>query len=330
MMKEADIRPVDLMAENDRLHELDVEQLLARRSEFVDVPCPACLSHDSQPAFEKKGFTFVTCRSCETLFINPRPSPRMVAEFYAHCRYLSHWNDHIFPLTEETRRSQIFSPRAKRVIELCTAHGAKNQKLLDVGAGYGTFCEEVAKEGYFEEIIAVEPSESLAATCVKKGLQVINQPIEATTIEAVSVITNFELIEHLFNPLDFLLECARLLEKGGLLILTTPNIKGFDLLSLGALSENIAGPEHLNYFHPDSLAALLGRAGFELVETQTPGMLDAELVRSKMLSGALDAFAHPFLRRVLIEDWDMLGTPFQRFLVENKLSSHLWVVAKRQ
>ena len=103
------------------------------------------------------------------------------------------------------------------------------------------------------------------------------------------------MIEHLFWPKDFLIVCNKILIRGGLLILTTPNIKGFDLMVLNKLSDNVGGPNHLNYFHAKSLKRLLKNSGFEMIELLTPGKLDAELVRKKILSGDLDVSNNPFI-----------------------------------
>lgn len=112
-------------------------------------------------------------------------------------------------------------------------------------------------------------------------------------------------------------------------ILTTPNIRGFDLLTLGKLSNNIGGPNHLNYFHPDSLSYLLERCGFKVIEILTPGELDAELVRKKILAGELDVSNCPFLKYILVDQWGTTGEIFQHFLAQNNLSSHLWIVARK-
>jgi ribosomal protein S27E len=208
-MKEKDIRPDHLMRENVKLHAEDVQQLLTRRNEFVEIDCPACESNNYQFIFEKDGFTFVTCKECETIFINPRPTAEMLAEFYATAKSIKHWNDKIFPASEDSRRRQIFIPRAKRVVELCRKHSVDTNVLLDVRAGFGTFCEEVKKLSVFNKIIAVEPAHDLAETCRRKGLDVIEKPIEEVELDEVSVITNFELIEHLYCPKDFLLACSR-------------------------------------------------------------------------------------------------------------------------
>jgi 2-polyprenyl-3-methyl-5-hydroxy-6-metoxy-1,4-benzoquinol methylase/ribosomal protein S27E len=328
-MIEEIIRPDYLMQENAKLHAEDIRQLLARRNEFAEIACPACDSNSYQVVFEKDGFTFVTCTKCETVFINPRPTFEMLVEFYATSKSIKHWNDKIYPISEDARRSRIFAPRAERVVELCRKHNAVTKVLLDVGAGFGTFCEEIKKLAVFDRVIAVEPSHDFAETCRRKGLDVIEKPIEEVDLVEVSVITNFELIEHLYSPKDFLLACGRALPRGGLLILTTPNIKGFDLLVLGKLSNNIGGPNHLNYFHPESLGILLQHCSFEVIKLMTPGKLDAELVRKKILSSDLDVSGSPFLKTVLIDKWETIGESFQRFLEDSGLSSHLWMVARK-
>lgn len=328
-MREENIRPLNLMRENDILHAEDVRQLLKHKNKFSTIPCPACESKDFRLAFEKDGFNFVVCSDCDTMFINPRPTFKMLTEFYSASKSIKHWNDKIFPASEDSRRSQIFAPRASAVIDLCRQHGAMASTLVDVGAGFGTFCEEIEKLGFFDKIIAIEPSYDLAATCQRKGLTVIAKPIEDVSLDDVSLITSFELIEHLYWPKDFLMACADVLPRGGLFILTTPNIKGFDLLVLGELSDNVSGPNHLNYFHPQSLNVLLTNVGFEIIEIITPGKPDAELVRSKILSGKLDGSSQPFLKNILIDQWELTGANFQQFLVENLLSSHLWIVVKK-
>lgn len=327
-MKEQDIRPPDLIAENDRLHAADVRRIFSDRDSFVSVPCPAC--GDGSPAVEfvKKDFRFNRCPACETLYVSPRPAARQLADFYS-APWIKHWNDKIFPASEQSRREHIFKPRAERVADLCRKYATGTKTLLDVGAGFGTFCEEIDRLKLFDRVAAVEPSRDLAGTCRSKGIETLECPIEEVALKDVDVITNFELIEHLFAPVDFIRYCARVLSRNGLLIITTPNIKGFDLMVLGEHSENIVAPQHLNYFNPRSIARLLESCGMSVVEVLTPGKLDADIVRTKALGGVIDLADQPFLREVLVNEWDRAGAPFQEFLAANCLSSHMWVVAKK-
>jgi len=329
LVKESDIRPEDLMAESARLTDEDALRVLALKEKFVQVACPACDSPSHRHFFEKKGYHFVSCRDCRTVFVNPRPTSEILAEYYAGAESIRYFNEKIFPSSAQVRREKIFLPRVNRVMELVKKYALKTEILVDVGAGFGTFCEEIKRLARFSRVIAVEPAKSQAETCRQKGLEVIAELFERVRISGISVITCFELLEHLFSPKDFLTACMKALEPGGLLILTTPNIQGFDLQTLGLVSDNIGAPDHLNYFHPRSLTSLLQTCGFELVELSTPGQLDVDIVRNKILKGEFDISGCPFLKHILIEEDEVVGRRFQEFLVQNHMSSHMWGVARK-
>jgi 2-polyprenyl-3-methyl-5-hydroxy-6-metoxy-1,4-benzoquinol methylase len=328
-MKEEDIRP-ERFKHDQRLYLLkDIDNLLSMHEDFIEVPCPACSSFSHEQPFKKNGFTYVFCGACETLYMNPRPSPAVLESFYKTSENYAYWNKYIFPATEEVRRERIFVPRVDRTLELCRKYQSELKSLLEVGAAFGTFCSEMASRNVFERIVAVEPTPDLANTCRRKGIETIEKPIEMVSFaeeDKFDVIASFEVIEHLFSPGDFIIHCRKLLKVNGLLILTCPNNKGFDFVVLGTQCESI-DHEHLNYYNPKSLALLLKSHGFNILEVQTPGKLDAELVRKKILSGEYDASKQPFLKQLLIDQWETAGDPFQRFLSENLLSSHMWVAA---
>jgi 2-polyprenyl-3-methyl-5-hydroxy-6-metoxy-1,4-benzoquinol methylase/ribosomal protein S27E len=329
-LRETEIRPDHLAAAQAERFQADVRRLLEHKSEFVAVPCPACGETASVEAWHKYALAYPICASCGTMYMSPRPTPSLLEQYYATSENYHHWNQHIFPASENARRTKIFRPRAERITDIAARHGVRTRTLLEVGAGFGTFCEEVIRMGVFREVIAVEPTPDLAATCIGKGLHVIAQPIEHVELrdEQVDVVASFEVIEHLFCPRDFIASCFRVLAPGGLLVLTCPNGAGFEVVTLRELSSTV-DVEHLNYFNPQSLSLLIGSCGFDVLESFTPGKLDAELVRKRALDGGLSLESQPFLRRVLVGEWERLGTSFQQFLAENGLSSHMWVVARK-
>jgi 2-polyprenyl-3-methyl-5-hydroxy-6-metoxy-1,4-benzoquinol methylase/predicted RNA-binding Zn-ribbon protein involved in translation (DUF1610 family) len=321
-LRETEIRPDALMAEQARRYAADVAWLLERRDRFVEVACPACGHAGHTRQWRKYELEYRRCEACGTVYVSPRPDPALLDEYYRSSSNYEYWNTVVFPASEDARRERIFRPRAERVVSYL-----RTGTLVDVGAGFGTFCEEAARLGSFDRVIALEPEPHLAQTCREKGLEVIEAPVERATIAGgVDVVTSFEVIEHLFSPRAFVEQCAGLLRPGGLLMLTCPNLRGFDVETLGTLSATVDA-EHLNYFHPGSLAALLERCGFDVLEVLTPGRLDAELVRKRALAGEVEL--EPFLRRVLIDEWERLGEPFQRFLAEHGLSSNMWIVGRR-
>ena len=328
-MNENDIRPDNLKKKIRKLSTIDLHNILLHKNDYIEVVCPACESNSNKFIFEKEGFNFVSCNECETVFVNPRPTADLIKKYYNTSHVIKFWNEEVYPKSEDIRRQKIFATRVQKVKELCSRHNAKTNNLLDVGAGFGTFCEEIIKLKLFKNVLAVEPSHTMALTCQKKGIEVIKKTIEDVLLDPVDVITSFELIEHLFCPKQFINACSKNLKTNGLFFITTPNIKGFDLLTLQKVSNNICGPGHLNYFHPQSLQFLLKKCGFKVIEILTPGKLDAELVRKKVLSNEIDISEQPFLKLILIEQWSLVGEKFQAFLANNLLSSHMWMVAQK-
>jgi 2-polyprenyl-3-methyl-5-hydroxy-6-metoxy-1,4-benzoquinol methylase/ribosomal protein S27E len=331
-LSEQEIRPAELMDRARIAILTDVGRMLTRVSEFVRVRCPACDADKPRFRYEKNSLRYEECQGCETMYVNPRPPAEVLAWFYQGSPNYAYWNEFIFPASEAARRQKIFVPRVDRVLDICAKYGVSTKALIEVGAGFGTFCSEVQSRGVFERVVAVEPTPDLAETCRKRGLEVIESPVEQIKLgedELFDVAANFEVIEHLFDPASFVSHMGRLLRPGGILVIACPNGKGFDVETLGPLS-NTVDHEHLNYFNPASLAALVERNGFETLESFTPGKLDAELVRTQILSGAYDVSDQPFLKTLLLDEWDRLGQPFQDFLVENNLSSNMWIVARKK
>lgn len=318
------------MAEQARLFEADTRWLVSQRQRFSAVACPACDAGESDPAWEKNELAYLRCRDCATVYMSPRPSPELMAEYYSSSKNYEYWNRVIFPASEDARREKIFRPRAQRLAEAVHRHGIGTGTLVDVGAGFGTFCEEVVALDVFDRVVALEPEPRLAATCRRKGLEVIESAVEDEGLDLahVDVVTSFEVIEHLFAPRVFLARCATLMKEGGLLLVTAPNVQGFDIVTMGPIAGAV-DIEHVNYMHPGSLGRLMASEGFEVVEHQTPGRLDAELVRKSVLAGRFDLDGQPFLRTVLIDRWDEVGDSFQDFLVASQLSSNMWVMARR-
>ncbi len=335
-LTENEIRPDELMAEQARRFENDVRRLMAHKHEFVRVPCPACDQMDGRHTFIKYGMDYETCPQCETIYANPRPSPEHLESYYTHSENYEYWSKYIFPASENARREKIFKPRVQRVLSVCDRFQLPTRMLLEVGAGFGIFCEEMMKTGRVQHVVGVEPTPDLAEVCRTRGITTIQklvEQIDLAELEAyggqADVVANFEVIEHLFSPRDFLQQCAKIMRPGAVLILTCPNGKGFDVTVLRELSSAV-DVEHINLFNPESLALLMRSCGFDVIESQTPGQLDAELVRKQILSGAFDAKHHPFLQRVLIDDWDRVGNNFQRFITDNNLSSNMMLIARRR
>lgn len=330
-IRENDIRPADLEIGKLEALKADLARLAKNKSAFVNVTCPACSADEGVLEFEKYGFRFDRCPECGTVYMNPRATPEVLADFYAHSVLYEYWDRYIFPASREVRKAHIFRPRVQRILELCRQLAITPGVLVEVGSATGMFCEEALATGAFRRVIGIEPGAAQADTCRSKGIETIEATIEEVgeLEEAANVIASFETIEHVYSPRNFLVRCRKLLTPGGLLVLTCPNYDGFDIMTLGVLSDSLDA-EHINMFNPRSLTQLVKSLGFSVVEVSTPGELDAELVRNKVLDGSLSLNGQAFLQKILVDDWETRGLEFQKYLKQNHLSSHMWLVARRE
>ena len=96
-----------------------------------------------------------------------------------------------------------------------------------------------------------------------RGLRVTTGRLEELALPAASfdVITLYDSVEHLTDPVATLAAVRRLLVLGGIVHLVTPNVGGLQARVLGRLWYHYKPGEHLFYFAPRTLRAALEAAG---------------------------------------------------------------------
>lgn len=150
------------------------------------------------------------------------------------------------------------------------------KNVLDVGCGSGYLCKRALEKG------AVHSS----------GIDILNPPgysdsekweflnldldsewadgFNKSKVNQFDVVLAFDIIEHLSSPYSFLRSCHSMMSKEGVLVLTTPNIGSWERL---VKPENWSGcidPQHKTLFNLYSLKFMLGRVGFDVVNSKAP------------------------------------------------------------
>lgn len=326
-MKENDIRPQELMARYVELSAQDAEHCFGAEQRY-DMACVACGSAEVEPQFIKIGFAYAQCRQCGTLYQTPRPPTDAFEAFYRNSASSRYWAEVFFPAVAEARREKIFRPRVERLRQWCAERGVPVRRLVDVGAGYGIFLDEWRRCESVVETMAVEPSAHLAAECRAKGLQVVEEVAENVTgmDGCADLVTCFEVLEHVHDPLSFVLSLKRLVRPGGILFVSTLSIDGFDLQVLWDRSTQISPPHHINFLSIEGFRRLFERAGLVDVDIRTPGQLDVDIVRNAVEKNNETLKPQRFVCALLKDE---TAEDFQEFLVRNRLSSHAWVFGVR-
>ncbi len=155
-------------------------------------------------------------------------------------------------------------------------------KLLDVGCSTGFFMLIAKKLGF--EVYGMESSD--------KAVKVAKDKFKLNVVEALSfddlpqeyrgpydVITAFEVLEHVQEPLSFLKDIFSLLKEVGILILSCPPFYKFENTAKGYRKfkwwYNDYPPHHVTRWKPWTLHYALKKAGFDEVHLFTEPLLPA-------------------------------------------------------
>ena len=296
--------------------------------QFVHVNCPAC-DNDGPVIFKKFGFKHKKCKECNTIWCSERPTEELLTEYYSNWEAPKYWTQ-LLVETDVNRKMLQYKPRVLSLVNLLKKDNSFSPKVaVDLGAGSGAFALSLKETLFFNKVIAVDLNLECYEVCKKNGLHSIQGSIEDLENSSVDFLTMNDMIEHLFNPKEFLKQCHAVLTKGGYLSIACPNGEGFDFKIMKDQTVNLTPPEHLNYFNPSSIKFLLNSIGFESVSIKTPGMLDTQIVIREAQENKLDMSHDRYLEHLLLNTNEAVVANFQEFLKQNCLSSHMLVFAKR-
>jgi SAM-dependent methyltransferase len=165
-------------------------------------------------------------------------------------------------------------------------------RLLDVGCATGVLVEAATARGW--HALGVDVSAFAIAQCRTRGLNVRQGDLSSTDLADASfdVAVLDDTIEHLLDPGHALDELRRVLTPGGVITLNTPNDGGWLRRAMGRHWFHCKPPEHLYYFSPTTLRALLEAHGFHRVETELSG----KYVTARYLCDRLKAYSVPVAR----------------------------------
>jgi SAM-dependent methyltransferase len=231
-----------------------------------DALCKLCGSRRADHVYTKNGFELVRCTSCGLVYVL---NPPMREEIERHYSFASGY--HTVFRSDSSAESRAHAARAVDFLRIVRSHSPVG-RILDVGCSVGFFLERACAEGW--STFGVEISDDTAELARGRGLDVFTGTLEEAHFPPSSfdVVTMWDVVEHLQDPVATVAVGASVLKPGGVLVISTPNIGGmFPQLSYHAARwtgswPHPEPPSHLFQFSKPTIRRLLEQRGLVPVE----------------------------------------------------------------
>ena len=224
-------------------------------------PCIVC----DQNRWETHLEILLRCTSCG--FVTAPPEAKFDARSLYEGEYFK-GEEYLDYLADEPFFRRNFRKRLRHVQKWCP-----QGRLLEIGAAYGFFLD-LARAHY--DVVGYEVNVEAAEHAREEyGLEVRTSDFLKAVPRDVGgmldVTVMWDVIEHLDRPDRYIAHIAKLSRPGAILCLTTGDIGSWLARRRGRKWRLIHPPSHLHYFNRETIAMLLNKLGFSVVDVRTVG-----------------------------------------------------------
>jgi 2-polyprenyl-3-methyl-5-hydroxy-6-metoxy-1,4-benzoquinol methylase len=157
------------------------------------------------------------------------------------------------------RRGYSVDKEEYRYAAALIEHGCR---VLDVGCGTGLFFDHIPQSSY----LGLEMNPRSVAIGRERGVDISEASVEelAEGTARYDVVTAFQVLEHVSDPMGFFGNCVRCIADGGRLIVSVPNAMGY--MSRRENSYLNYPPHHVSWWTLKSFLFLARRFGLSIVD----------------------------------------------------------------
>lgn len=230
--------------------------------------CKACQTPLSpkESLGQKNGYDTLPCSSCGTVTVHPFPSVETLMDFYQSYKGSTDYR---------AKRDKKIRRAKSRLIRLMPM--APGKTFLDVGCNYGFTVAAALGLGLDAHGIDIDGTAVAAAKNAYGTDRFTVASIQnfAKGDKKFDIAYTSEVIEHVPDPDAFIGSISKVLNKGGVLYLTTPDRGHFAVPRDFTKWKEVRPPEHIVFFTRKGLRQLLEKHGFKVEKfffSLKPGM----------------------------------------------------------
>src|SRR3989344_4788381 len=229
--------------------------------------CPLC-KNTAHQIFSNLNNKIYQCDFCKLGFLVPIPSKQFLKKFYSKNNLKK--NSSAYGYKNYREMTSSLRMEADRKINFIKKFVSVKSSHLDIGSGLGDFALQARKADFGSEVLDI--STWAVDVAKKRGLRGYISDLSLSSLpnKKFKLLTAWDVIEHLRDPLEGMKAFSHLMSKGSHLFLTTPNLDSFERKLMGPLWYGFKKiPEHVFYYSPASLKYLASLCSLEILEVKT-------------------------------------------------------------
>jgi len=313
---------------------MSLEQL--NKNNYISA-CPSCgckqytiVFKDARELYNNIGdaFDVVKCNLCALIYTNPRPTPQSMHAYYPESagyyqpipecdaglmrklldKVLQRHLGYNSPSSIPSVAADFVWLFGKRVIDIMHIPPyVPEGRLLDFGCSWGNYLCRMRRLGW--DVSGIEWSDSPAKYARDTlGLDVRTggaEILDSFSNNEFNVINMNMVLEHLYDPIDTLIQVQSKMKRDGILMLAVPDFSGFEFRIFKEYCYALQVPQHLVHYTPKTISDVLSKANFKTVKI-IHHAADRDIVASAFEHPTYKVF-YPILKNKI----------FRKFIVKN-------------
>lgn len=239
-------------------------------------------TYDYEYFTSKKSFIYNQCNSCKIVSL-ASPPWRKLNQIYPKNYYSANYEKN----QDRIIKKIIYKAKDlidKKLFSSCVNKIKKKKiRILDIGGGDGSIAKHLASYSSVTSIDVVDPvinTNSIKHKKIKYIKMRAEEILKLNNKKKYDLIIMLNLIEHVINPQKVMSDLKKLLSKGGLCLIKTPNTKSLNFRIFKKIYwGGYHSPRHFNLFNYENIKLICGGYNiFRIIFTQGVPQWHATLV----------------------------------------------------
>jgi SAM-dependent methyltransferase len=228
--------------------------------------CVACGATAARPLYEVNGFEILQCPCglARTKLPEGFDPSAIYTEAYFQGGHRDGYAD--YQGSGDELRYEF-----RRILQSLKRH-VPGGRLIELGCAYGFFLEEAGRSF---TACGIEISDHARAVCTQRGLDVVREatPELLAARGPFDAAVMLDVLEHMRDPGEALDRLHLAMRPGAQLVITTGDFGSLLAKTMGKRWRLMTPPQHLWFFSPATVTALLERHGFRVHTVEHPWKL---------------------------------------------------------